>query len=185
MTAARTAGGAAGIFDGGLMPSVMATIALRSPAERRGWIFGLTATATSLGNAVRSRPAGAAAASAFGLRSSFIITGIVLLLAALWVAVALGVRSMPGRGRWGQRRWQWRAHPQIQIRALEAPGKDPSQRPAYDASPSASGTGCLPAIGYAILPTRRDKHQCQANSGTAREDLSSDGTSSRNDIAAG
>ena len=30
-----------GIFTGGLFPGVMATIALRSPASRRGWIFGV------------------------------------------------------------------------------------------------------------------------------------------------
>ena len=80
-----------GIFDGGLMPSVMATVALRSPAARRGWVFGLTATATSLGNAA-GPAAGAAAASAFGLRASFLLTAVVLLLAAAWVAIALDVR---------------------------------------------------------------------------------------------
>ncbi|MGH2352859.1 MAG: MFS transporter, partial [Chloroflexota bacterium] len=57
-----------GLFVGGLMPGVMATIALRTPAARRGWIFGLTTTATSLGNAAGPL-AGAAAAGTFGLRA--------------------------------------------------------------------------------------------------------------------
>ena len=77
-----------GIFDGGLMPSVMATIALRSPVERRGWVFGLTAAATSLGGA--AGPAlGAAAADLFGLRASFVLTAVVLTAAGVWAAVAV------------------------------------------------------------------------------------------------
>ncbi len=77
-----------GVFDGGLMPSVMATIALRSPGERRGWVFGLTAAATSLGGA--AGPAlGAAAADLFGLRASFVLTAVVLTAAGLWAALAV------------------------------------------------------------------------------------------------
>lgn len=79
---------ALGIFDGGLMPSVMATIALRTPVRRRGWVFGLTATATALGNAA-GPAAGAAAASFFGLRASFLLTAVVLTTAGVWVGVAL------------------------------------------------------------------------------------------------
>jgi MFS family permease len=84
-----------GLFDGGLMPSVMALIALRSPVARRGWVFGLTATATSLGNAA-GPAAGAIAATYFGLRASFLLTAIVLVAAGVWVAVALGVRAPAG-----------------------------------------------------------------------------------------
>src|SRR5262245_19010239 len=40
-----------GVFTGGLFPGVMATIALRSPASRRGLVFGLPATATGPGQA--------------------------------------------------------------------------------------------------------------------------------------
>jgi DHA1 family multidrug resistance protein-like MFS transporter len=86
---------ALGLFDGGLMPSVMATIALRSPPARRGWIFGLTATATSLGNAA-GPAAGAVAASAFGLRASFVLTSAVLTAAGVWAGFALA--SRPGTG---------------------------------------------------------------------------------------
>lgn len=84
-----------GIFTGGLMPGVMASIALRSPAERRGWIFGLTATAMSLGNAV-GPAAGALAAGATGLRGTFVFTAFALTAAGVWVAVALRRPALHG-----------------------------------------------------------------------------------------
>jgi DHA1 family multidrug resistance protein-like MFS transporter len=77
-----------GLFDGGLMPSVMATIALRSPVERRGWVFGLTAAATSLGGAV-GPAVGAGAAALLGLRASFIFTAVVVTMAGLWAGAAI------------------------------------------------------------------------------------------------
>ena len=90
-------GSGVGVFTGGMMPGVMATIALRSPAARRGWVFGLTATATSLGNA--AGPAlGALAAGAFGLRASFLLTGAVMTGAGLWVALTLGRGGRSARG---------------------------------------------------------------------------------------
>jgi DHA1 family multidrug resistance protein-like MFS transporter len=79
---------ALGIFDGGLMPSVMATIAMRSPNERRGWVFGLTAAATSLGGAV-GPAVGAAAAALIGLRASFVFTAFVVTLAGVWAGLAI------------------------------------------------------------------------------------------------
>jgi DHA1 family multidrug resistance protein-like MFS transporter len=86
-----------GAFTGGMMPGVMATIALRSPAARRGWVFGLTATATSLGNA--AGPAlGALAAGAFGLRASFLLTGALMTGAGLWVALAVGRGARSAHG---------------------------------------------------------------------------------------
>jgi MFS transporter, DHA1 family, multidrug resistance protein len=78
-----------GVFTGGLIPSVMAIIAVRTPAARRGLIFGLTATATSLGNAA-GPTAGAIAVTGFGLRAAFVMTAAVLLVAGIWVSVALG-----------------------------------------------------------------------------------------------
>jgi DHA1 family multidrug resistance protein-like MFS transporter len=89
---------ALGVFSGGLMPGVMATIAVRSPAASRGWIFGLTATATSLGNA--AGPAlSAAAAGALGLRATFVLTGLVTTAVGVWVALALRgpVLTQPAR----------------------------------------------------------------------------------------
>jgi DHA1 family multidrug resistance protein-like MFS transporter len=110
--------GGLGLFTGGLMPGVMATIALRTPLARRGWVFGLTSTATSLGNAV-GPVAGAAAATAFGLRASFVLTAAVLTAAGVWVALSLGPRRSRspsalsrraddgGRMQHGQRGQRW------------------------------------------------------------------------------
>ncbi|MDQ3701995.1 MAG: MFS transporter, partial [Chloroflexota bacterium] len=80
-----------GIFTGGLLPGVMATIALRTPPARRGWIFGLTATATALGGAVGPL-VGAGVAGAFGLRAAFIVTSLALTAAGFWVALSLTQR---------------------------------------------------------------------------------------------
>jgi DHA1 family multidrug resistance protein-like MFS transporter len=77
-----------GVFTGGLFPGVMATIAVRSPAARRGWVFGVTATATALGNAAGPL-VGAWAAGAFGLRAAFVVTAAALTAAGVWVALAL------------------------------------------------------------------------------------------------
>ena len=45
-----------GIFAGGIQPVGMAIVALGTPPERRGLVFGLTTTATSLGNTVGPLP---------------------------------------------------------------------------------------------------------------------------------
>jgi MFS transporter, DHA1 family, multidrug resistance protein len=85
-----------GVFTGGLFPGVMATIAVRSPAARRGWVFGVTATATALGNAAGPL-VGAWAAGAFGLRAAFVITAAALTAAGVWVALALSPSRRGGR----------------------------------------------------------------------------------------
>ena len=79
---------AQGTFTGGLIPGVMAVIAVRTPVARRGLVFGLTATATALGNAF-GPIAGATAASLFGLRGAFVVTAVVLGVAGVWVALSL------------------------------------------------------------------------------------------------
>ena len=83
-----------GVFTGGLFPGVMATIALRSPAARRGWIFGVTATATALGNAAGPL-VGAWVAGAFGLRAAFVFTAAALTAAGVWVALSLSPSRAP------------------------------------------------------------------------------------------
>jgi MFS transporter, DHA1 family, multidrug resistance protein len=89
-----------GVFTGGLFPGVMATIAIRSPAARRGWIFGVTATATALGNGAGPL-VGAWVAGAFGLRAAFVFTAAALTAAGVWVAMSLSPsrrgRSKPAR----------------------------------------------------------------------------------------
>lgn len=88
---------AQGTFTGGLMPGVMAIIAVRTPVARRGLVFGLTATSTALGSAF-GPAAGAVTASVFGLRGAFVVTAVVLGLAGVWVAIALRQPAEGARG---------------------------------------------------------------------------------------
>jgi DHA1 family multidrug resistance protein-like MFS transporter len=79
---------AIGIFAGGIQPVGMAIVALGTPPERRGLVFGLTTTATSLGNTVGPL-LGASIASAVSLRASFVLTAAMLTGAGLWIALML------------------------------------------------------------------------------------------------
>jgi DHA1 family multidrug resistance protein-like MFS transporter len=81
--------GLLGLFTGGLMPGTMAIVALRTPSAHRGWVFGLTTTATALGNAAGPM-AGAAAATTLGLRATFVVTGLILTIAGVWAAWSTG-----------------------------------------------------------------------------------------------
>lgn len=89
-----------GTFTGGLIPGAMALVALRTPVARRGLIFGLTATATALGNAA-GPVLGAVTANAFGLRGAFVATAVVLFAAGVWATLSLTetrrpVEAVPG-----------------------------------------------------------------------------------------
>jgi len=75
-----------GIFLGGTMPSVNALLAQRTPREKRGAVFGLSASFSSTGNA--TGPAiGAVAAASAGYRSVFFITAALLTLAGISMAL--------------------------------------------------------------------------------------------------
>jgi len=74
-----------GLFTGGLMPGTMAVVAVKTPARHRGWVFGLTTTATALGGAA-GPVLGATAATTLGLRATFVVTGAVLSVAGTWAA---------------------------------------------------------------------------------------------------
>lgn len=74
-----------GLFMGGVLPSAMAMIGLLTPAENRGWVYGLTASASSLGNATGPL-LGALVAASLDLRAVFLVTAGVLLGVAVWVA---------------------------------------------------------------------------------------------------
>lgn len=92
---------AIGVFAGGIQPVGMAIVALRTPPESRGLVFGLTTTATSLGNTLGPL-IGAAIASLVSLRASFVFTAVMLTGAGL--VVALMLRSgTDGRGSEGAR----------------------------------------------------------------------------------
>ena len=74
-----------GLFMGGVMPTAMAIIGIVTPPESRGWVYGLTASASSLGNAVGPM-LGATVTATLGLRSVFAVTAVFLTVVGLWVA---------------------------------------------------------------------------------------------------
>lgn len=76
-------------FIGGNMPSVNALIAVKTPREKQGSMYGLRSSVASAGGAIG--PAiGSALAIGFGYASVFIATGTVLAIAG--IAVPLFVR---------------------------------------------------------------------------------------------
>ena len=81
-----------GVFSGALIPSTQAVIGLGTPPERRGMVFGVAASAASLGSAA-GPVVGAVIAAGFGLRAVFVVTGVLLLVATVYVA-----RALPGDG---------------------------------------------------------------------------------------
>lgn len=76
-----------GVFAGGMMPSANALIANISDERFRGTVFGLTNTFASVGGFLGPL-AGSTLAAAFGLRTTFVATGLVLIImaAGLWLA---------------------------------------------------------------------------------------------------
>ncbi|MGI9253413.1 MAG: MFS transporter [Thermomicrobiales bacterium] len=77
--------GAFGIAAGGMIPSANALIATLTPSNRRATMYGITASAASVG-AFAGPLAGATLAVAIGFRATFVAVGLLLL--ALAVAVA-------------------------------------------------------------------------------------------------
>src|SRR5580704_13536835 len=73
-----------GLFIGGLLPTANALIGRLVPRAERGAIYGITASATFLGNSLGPLTGGAVAA-AFGLRWVFLVTAGVLLVNLMWV----------------------------------------------------------------------------------------------------
>ena len=73
-----------GLFIGGLLPTANALVGRLVPRAERGTIYGITASATFLGNSLGPLTGGAVAA-AFGLRWVFLVTAAVLLVNLLWV----------------------------------------------------------------------------------------------------
>lgn len=73
-----------GIFFGVLIPATNAIVGLSTPGAMRGSAYGLTSSATAVGNAIGPL-VGSAFAASFGLPSIFIVTAIVLALLGVWV----------------------------------------------------------------------------------------------------
>jgi DHA1 family multidrug resistance protein-like MFS transporter len=73
-----------GLFIGGILPTANALIGRMVSRSERGTIYGMTASATFLGNSLGPITGGTIAAS-FGLRWVFLITSALLLANLVWV----------------------------------------------------------------------------------------------------
>jgi DHA1 family multidrug resistance protein-like MFS transporter len=73
-----------GLFIGGILPTANALIGRMVPRGERGTVYGMTASATFLGNSLGPLTGGAIAAS-FGLRWVFLVTAALLLANLIWV----------------------------------------------------------------------------------------------------
>jgi DHA1 family multidrug resistance protein-like MFS transporter len=75
---------AVGLFIGGIVPTANALIGRSVSRENRGSVYGMTSSATFLGNSMGPLTGGAIAAG-FGLRWVFAVTTILLAVNLLWV----------------------------------------------------------------------------------------------------
>lgn len=84
-----------GLFTGGIMPTATALVGRLAPAGRQSAAYGLTYSATSLGNFFGPL-LGGGVASLFGIRAVFVTTASLIALNALWVTAK--VRGLNGNG---------------------------------------------------------------------------------------
>jgi DHA1 family multidrug resistance protein-like MFS transporter len=75
---------AVGLFIGGILPTANALIGRSVARAERGSVYGMTASATFLGNSLGPLTGGAVAAS-LGLRWVFLVTTLLLLINLVWV----------------------------------------------------------------------------------------------------
>jgi DHA1 family multidrug resistance protein-like MFS transporter len=75
---------AVGLFIGGILPTANALIGRSVSRENRGTIFGLTSSATFLGNSLGPLTGGTIAAG-LGIRYVFVVTTVLLAVNLVWV----------------------------------------------------------------------------------------------------
>lgn len=75
---------AVGLFIGGILPTANALIGRSVSRENRGTIFGMTASATFLGNSLGPLTGGSVAAL-LGIRWVFVVTTVLLAANLIWV----------------------------------------------------------------------------------------------------
>ena len=75
-----------GLFYGGILPIANTIITLSTSPNDRGKAFGLTSSATFLGNTLGPF-AGGLIASTWGLKDIFIFTSILLVLTGIWISI--------------------------------------------------------------------------------------------------
>ena len=73
-----------GLFVGGILPAANALVGRLAVASHRGFVYGLTASATFMGNSLGPFTGGAVAAT-FGIRWVFVVTAALLLANLVWV----------------------------------------------------------------------------------------------------
>ncbi len=86
---------AVGLFIGGILPTANALIGRSVARENRGTIYGMTASATFLGNSLGPLTGGAVAAS-LGLRWVFAVTTVLLAANLVWVWFTVPEYQDPG-----------------------------------------------------------------------------------------
>ncbi|HJS84399.1 MAG TPA: MFS transporter [Acetobacteraceae bacterium] len=94
-----------GCFIGGILPTANALVGRMVPREQRGTVYGMTASATFLGNSLGPLTGGGLAA-AVNIRFVFVVTALVLLATWIWVYLtvpeyteARGLEPPPRFGR--------------------------------------------------------------------------------------
>lgn len=87
-----------GLCVGGIQPAAYALIGRLAPRAQQSSAYGLTFSATSLGNFSGPILSGFVAAG-LGIRWVFVYTGILVALNALWVAAKVKEVREPGAGR--------------------------------------------------------------------------------------
>jgi len=75
-----------GLFYGGILPIANTIITLSTSPNDRGKVFGVTTSATFLGNTLGPF-AGGLIASTLGLKDIFIFTSILLVLTGIWISI--------------------------------------------------------------------------------------------------
>ncbi|HQT77490.1 MAG TPA: MFS transporter [Rhodopila sp.] len=88
---------AVGLFIGGILPTANALIGRSVSRENRGTIYGMTASATFLGNSLGPLTGGGIAAT-LGIRYVFVVTTILLAANLIWVWFTVAeLRDDPAR----------------------------------------------------------------------------------------
>ena len=75
---------AVGLFIGGILPTANALIGRSVPRENRGTVYGMTASASFLGNSLGPLSGGMIAAG-LGIRFVFVLTAVLLMANSVWV----------------------------------------------------------------------------------------------------
>ncbi|MEW6397693.1 MAG: MFS transporter [Bacillota bacterium] len=85
-----------GMFVGGILPTANALVGHLTPRRRRATAYGLTSSATFMGNFL-GPVLGAVVVATFGLRAIFLFTGLLMLANLLWVSIAVRepARTLP------------------------------------------------------------------------------------------